>query len=423
MYILAVFFSVLNVFFCARQFAVTRKIRDFSFVIWMLMTYFSLIFLWSIFKKGEFYEGFSGRHVHYTDADYFLVSAFVFFSNVFLFAGYLIGRNIFINRQIDFDIGRSNFLADVFSIIFLVIFIIGFILFISTAYSMDYTDFVEYRGSNWGLVFLYSSSSLLCLSYLRRRYFLCAICVSAYIYFAVTLWVRSFFIFSLFPIFFMYVADMKNREKLIGGTFRKPLVMIALMALIGLGGYISYLKTGEIRLPEDDLADFMIQVVSRISNGAPSTGFDSLERFIFGFVSPLSGVVGFSPELNQDVQVYFASLIFGYEFTDAYFHYPSLWYSDAYSSFGWGGVFFGLIWGVWFSGLESLLRKNKMVFSLFLPFYIWNFYMVFRGAVGNSIVSVIYPFYINLLIFIVVSVAFSLLVGGGRKRITRLFDR
>lgn len=422
MYLISILLAIVNVAFCLTQVLYAKKKMNFSLFSWTFLSYFSVLLLVAVLRKSDFYEGYSGQYVTYSDMDYLNVTGFVLVANLMFALGYLIVSKIRILRLSiadqwlsEFKMAKENPFGKILLPIYGVYFLLGVILYAVTSMGMSYSEFVEYQGSNWGIVFLYASSPIICILWMRGNYVPAILASSVFVYFSINLQVRSFFIFSLFPIIFIYFFSNIKASNSFFVWLKKPAGIFSILSVLGLSLFIIFQKTGRFGLPEGTLVDSMIQVMHKLDSGAPGTGWDSTERFLYGFISPVLGFLNITPELNEDVQVYFASLIFGFSRADVYYHYPSLWYSDAYSSFGWLGIFFGLFWGGLFYVLEKIIRKNKVIFCLFLPFYIWIVYMVMRGAIGNSAAAISYPVYIGALSYIFVVMVIYLASGSGAK--------
>lgn len=419
MYFICLLLALINLIFCWSRVIGSHKNKRIFVFIWVMLLYFSILMIVSLHGELRFTEGFSGNVVEYSYRDVAYIYLFVLAGNFFIAVGQLLSEKTVKLSSFSFAvIGKRNVVAVTLTWVLLVLFLIGALLFYKQSQGIGYAGFVEYEGSNWGLVLLYSSSSLICILLMRGKYVAAAAVVSVFVYFAIVLQIRSFFIFSIFVVLSILYLKYWDGTLVVNGRRNgfKAIAFIILLLMLSINFVISYAKTGEFVFPESGLVNLMIHVIYKLSNGYELTGFDSIERFLYGLYKPIAAVVGYAPNLSEDVQVYFSRLVFGFESWDVFFHYPSLWYSDAYSSFGFWGVLFGLFWGYWFSTLEKIIRCNKVIFSLFLPLFLWNMYMVMRGAVGNSTAAISYAIYINLaLYFIGYFVAMSLASGNGKR--------
>lgn len=403
MYFICLLVALLNIYVCWSGLGVAQRAASLTVFIWAMLLYFALLMVVQIHGDMNFVEGFSGNFVTYTFVDVAKIYCFVLVANILLLTGQSVVQKL-AKPPVAPSIteGGRNQVISILIAILSGLFLLGAALFYLQSRGLGYSEFVEYEGSNWGLVFLYSASSLICFLLMRRRHVAVVMVVLVYIYFAVLLNIRSFFVFSIFIIFSMLYLRYAESDGYMGGNKKKVRfwagLFFALMLLINF--IIAFNKTGQVILPESGLVKLMIHVMYKLSNGYELTGLDSVERFMYGLYKPLAALVGYTPSLNEDVQVYFARLIFGFESWEGFYHYPSLWYADAYSSFGPFGVFMGFFWGGWFSITERLIRRNRIAFGLFLPLFLWNLYMVVRGAIGNSTAAISYSLYLNMSIFL-----------------------
>lgn len=413
--ILIAWFAVFaNIYLCITQIRRALRERSLSAFVWVFLCYFAVLSPFELILRSPFLEGYSGYERVFEDADYLRAMAFMFSANVCLALGYSLGGEGPGERLSNYAVSSRNHFYRMAMPLLLAAYVAGFFLFFKTAGGMGYTEFVEYQGSNWGLVLVYLSSPAICLLSMRKRYGLAAVMALPYVYFSVVLQVRSFFVFSLLPIVVIYYLD--NKPASLGLTLsRRGIGFFAVLVGLLLANFVvTQNKTGQISLPEQQLLRNFIQVSARIAEDGGFTGFDSTIRLLYGVIAPLGAIFNYQPALPDDVQVYFARLIFGASTLSGYFHYPSLWYADAYASFGWLGALVGLAIGGWLRVAEKAISFSKISFSLFLPFYIWNVYMILRGAMGNSVAAISYPLYMAALLYLLLIIA--LLVRGPISR-------
>lgn len=404
-----------NSYFCWSSMASAHAAGSLTALAWALLFYFSLLMIFQLHGGLTFTEGFTGYSVEYSYADIVWIYAFVLACNVSMRVGqHFASRALRVREFLSPEIKGQNVLVSLLSPVMLVLFLIGGVIYYFQGRNLGYSGFVEYEGSNWGLVLLYCSSSLICFYLLRGKYYVAAALVTVYVYFSFVLQIRSFFLFSVFVVIAVfYLKNIAASGSVFGGSRNARVSIIAaVLAMLAMNFAISYGKTGAIVLPESGLVGLMTHVIYKLSSGYPLTGLDSTERFLYGLYKPIAAVIGYAPNLSEDVQVYFARLIFGFESWDQFYHYPSLWYADAYSSLGYAGFLFGIVWGVWFVTIEKLIRQNKVLFCMFLPLFLWNMYMVMRGAVGNSTAAISFPIYINCLLYASAYLLGSVMVRG-----------
>jgi hypothetical protein len=398
--------SISNIGLCFWQIKISHKNKELTIISWLLMFYFSILLSIEIIENKIHKEGYSGFIVSYLPEDYLNVVLFVFCCNIMLAIGYSISRYLFKRekRSQPYQLEKTDATTKLLTNIYSIIFITALPIYFINSLGMSYTDFVTYKESNWGLVLLYVSASLISILFIQKKYNSSLFITLFFIYFAISSTVRSFYIFSIFPcVIIFYLNKNISGSSLSRLIFNKiSIILISLLA-------VTFTIIGDQReltevLPEQSLVKYLILIIYKISNGYSQTGFDSIQHFTYGAISPFAKFFGIEKPESLDVQEYFASLAFGYKTAIVFMHYPSLWYADAYSSFGWIGITFGIYWGLFLYTIEHMLRKNLISFSIFIPIFTWVVYLIMRGAIGISLQAISYPFYINLLIYYYVTI-------------------
>lgn len=414
-----------NIVLCIRELIKSHRRKELTVMVWLLILYFSIVTLYSINSTKEHYFGWTNRLMIISNDDHVEVALYMLVSNILLSLGYKIAR-LLIQLPMSpkgYYIAKNNEMANWLIIFYSALLLLGATLYYLTSAGMSYTDFVEYKGSNWGLVFLYVSASLIPILLLQKKTIPAILVAAIFVFFAVSLTIRSFFLYSLFTA----IATIYFAINTKGDNFRKflfkPQVLIIILTGVVFIGIISTKRESNEALPEQIVVDSMIALITIISNSEIYTDIDSIKHFLWGFIAPFSKSLGIEKPIAQDVQEYFAGLLFGYTNSDTFRHYPSLWYSDSYSSFGWYGILFGLVWAPLLYMFEYLIRTSKLALAIFMPVYIWFVYMLIRGAIGISFLAISYPTYINIAIYIFMPLFFMAIKGIDQKKYKMLSER
>jgi len=407
---MTVFIAVLNFLLSTIRLLYCAKNKRLMSVIWFLIAYFSFFFIPVSFESSiTHYRGFSGDSIIITKADIFKSILYVFiFNSLFFLTEWSVWKliRIKINRD-KWVFNRKNRYLRKLQFIYGLILIVSSIVYGITTQDHSYKDFIEYTGSNWGQVFLMASAPLLSISALRKQYLLAFLGVIPFVFFAVKLHVRSFALLSFIPIVIIYTLQAINDRGSNGLKKVKKLLfsMIMILSLIGLSSWIIASKRGDENFnilnvfPDSGMPYGTVMVMKLSDIHHVRTGFDSIYLYGLNLITPFRKVFQLPPPEIIDPPFVMSSLLDGIpKWWKNNLHYPTLWYSDAYLSFGMLGLFFSVFWGMVLVFWERLLMKNIFIFSLLIPYFSWHAYMLVRGAISGAVVPFSYSVYLVFLV-------------------------
>lgn len=391
-------------------------------IVWCLITYHSFFLLLLVIEGGFItFKGFSGVSVKIGEDIIGLVCIFVLVFNIIFCLVEVLAYKIFRPKAaISWDLPKKNKETLHIQIVLLGCLIGGGIFYWLNMQGLGYRDYVEYSGSNWAVVFLWASSPLITLLVLQRRYSLAIIAVLPFVIFAFYLHIRSFLLLSMIPaivvVFFQHIVGNSNASFIRKNT----LLAIFIVVLTLISSLIIKDKTGKeaFSLPDSELVYSMNLVFKAESREKLELGFNSLYLYGSNLMNPffkLGQIIGIIDRRSIiDTPVYMARIVNGVPLTSkVYFHYPTLWYSDAYISFGLHGLWLAFFWGVILVLLEIVMCRTPMYLALILPFYVWHNYMLVRGSIAGAAAPFSYAFYLSYLIFF-----FTSLITKDKKSLT-----
>lgn len=375
-------------------------------VVWLLIAYFSL-FLVLLAVNGPYgmYRGFIGERVTVKVETIQYVCEYVLIFNI-LFALSEIGVwKIFgLKRtQIEWRLSTQYPGLSILKMVFLGFLVGGTILYWFTMQGLGYRSYVEFKESNWPIVFLWASSPWIMLNVLQKKYFLGILGIIPFLFFAFYLDIRSFALLSLVPaaiiFYFQSIQETDGRRIKITRLLAKGFVIFGIF--VALSTAIMYKKSEDMSakggegLPDAGIVYGMGMAFEMTKRLDVYTGYNSLIKYSLNTINPFLRLFQIETPVIEDTPVYIAFLIDGVpKGWPVYFHYPTLWYADAYVSFGQWGVLLGLLWGLILSLWERLMLKHALLIGLFLPFYVWHAYMLVRGAIAGATVPFTYAIYV-----------------------------
>ncbi len=402
---MTVFIAVLNFLLSISRLLYCAKNKRLMSVIWFLIAYFSLFFIPVSFESSiTHYRGFSGDSIIITKSDIFKSILYVFIFNLLFFlTEWGLWKLIRIKRSRNkWIFNKKNIYLSKLQFIYGLMLIFGSITYGITTQDHSYKDFIEYKGSNWGQVFLMASAPLLSISALRKQYMLAFLGTIPFIFFAAKLHIRSFALLSFIPIVIIYIFQAINDRNSNGLKKVKKLLFATIMvlALIIFSSWIIASKRGDDNInilnvfPDSGMPYGTVMIMKLSDVHHVRTGFDSISLYGVNLITPFRKIFQLSPPEIIDPPFVMSSLLDGIpKWWKNNLHYPTLWYSDAYLSFGMLGLCFSVFWGVILIFWEKLLMKNIFIFSLLIPFYSWHAYMLVRGAISGAVVPFSYSVY------------------------------
>ncbi len=397
--------AIANSMFCLWRLYVAVKQGRLSAVVWTLAAYFSVLFI-PVVVGGPFdnHRGFTGetftikqKTIAFTV--YYVAAFHVLFAFTEAFAWKFIGIS---PVRIAWSLPRKHGGLFLIRGIFLVFLCAGGFLYWLKMRDLGYRDYVEYAGSNWPVIFLWASSPFITISMMQRRYWSAFFAGMPFMLFALMLHIRSFALLSLIPAaviaYFHLLTDNLHRHRLFTFTLKAGILLGLLLVL---SAVIIHQKGGKISLPDSEMPYGTAIVIEAMKLDGVYTGFNSLTIYGLNIINPLIRLLDIQRPRMVDSPVYMAFLIDGVpENSSVYFHYPTLWYGDAYVSFGTNGLMLAALWAIVLTGWEAIMLRYPARIALMLPFYMWHTYMLIRGAPGIATTPVSYAVYISMLIFI-----------------------
>lgn len=384
--------------------ATIRSARNHRLVTiaWLLVSYHAF-FLIVLAINGPFtqHKGYSGALVQIRAETIETVCWYVFMFNlIFALAeslAWIIARP---RIPLKWELPRRDVgLTRVMSILALC-WLFGGVLYFQKMHGHGYRDYVESAGKNWPVVFLWASSPIIAYLCLQKRYLLALSASLPFVALAFYLQIRSFLLLSVIPafivVYFQQVVQVRRR------LVRKGVTMLTMgLILCAISAIIIVRKTGGLMaLPDAGMVYGTCIVFDALERSPLSLGFNSLVIYATNVFNPFLKVLTllewWEPIRHIDTPVHLAHLVDGVPLTsNIYFHYPALWYADAFVSFGWYGLLLAIFWGVLVVLWEALMLRHALVLGLFLPFYSWHAYMVIRGATAGAAVPLSYAVYVS----------------------------
>lgn len=393
-------------------------------VVWILVVYFSF-FLVGLAIDGPFrqHRGFTGDVLLVKADTIRYVCSYVLTYNVLLAFGEIVTWRIFGLRRakIQWELNPRKTSLTPLLVVFLALLIGGATGYWLIMEGSGYRTYVESRASNWPLVFFWASSPFITISVLQKNYLRAVLASLPFLFFAIYLDVRSFALLSLIPaaiiFYFQALHKIKVRRRKAIPLLVKGVVISAV--LLALSAVVMHKKAGDMDtgnaggLPDAGMVYGMGMAFEMTNRIDEFTGYNSLIKYSLNAINPFLRLFNVEIPTIEDTPVHIAQLIDGVpKDYSAYLHYPALWYTDAYVSFGSGGVWLGLLWGILLSLWERLMLRRTLLIGLFLPFYTWHAYMLVRGAISIATV----PFMYSIYIVAAVALTFMLLSSKQRRR-------
>lgn len=397
---------LLNFLLCCWRLIATLRMKRLISGVWFLTSYFAIcMMVFGADTPIKHHANFSGSMWTIQLESIHSNIIFVLFFNTLLAVGEIV-TNFFMRRTVP-DIKHikpiQHALLERLNLIYGLMLVIGGCLYGIKMWGLGYSDYVEYKSSNWPAVIFLSSAPFITISFVLRRYLFGVLGVLFFIYFAISLQVRSFVLFSVMPAAVIIILiHFHGKSISIWNSFKRlgmPVMLILLLA--SFGAYLIYQRTGKLYLPESGLPIGMHIIMDKIRHGAATVEWNSFKVMLQGLAMPILKIFKIDFGVKFDTPAYFASIYEGFwGKTERYFHYPVLWYADAYAAFRDWGLLIGLFWGILLAVVERLVVQSLLTFCIFIPYYVWMAYFLVRGAIGNAFLSISYEVYLNLVMLV-----------------------
>lgn len=412
---------IISLAICMTRAAATLRSRRAISIVWILLSYFTIFcFPLSLETEIELTRGFDSAYFKISHLEIRKTLAFILCFNSTLLIGDLFFSKLLEPkvRTTNWNLDRDSSLVKYLLRILLCYWLVGSLWYYVHTRGLGYRDYVE--GTSWAAVFLWASSPAVVIAAFQRRWVLAAILCLPFMYFAVHLSVRSFALLSIVPLMVVVVFQGLGAEMVTPINFRKLTVRASLASVIVIGAsaLVGLWKPGVQIFPDSGMPYGAVQTISLANDFGMQLGFNSLLLYAENFVNPFLKLFQIDRESSTDTPVFIAGLLEGVPFDwPVYFHYPTLIWSDAYISFGWSGVWFGILWALILVCWDRLIGKHQVIAILTLPYFCWHGYMLVRGAIAVSSVPFAYAAYFSFFAFLLAKVIAQ--SEGRRESVTR----
>lgn len=395
--------TLLNLLFVVwRVFSTLRQKRLIA-VFWMLVAYFSLFMVFpAIGGSFTHRRGFSNDLLVVEESTIIYSACFVLLFNMLFAVAEATTWKLFgYKAYAQWSLGRKDLLVNSLRLAFGLSLAAGAALYWYKMRGLGYRGYVEYDASNWPSVFFSTGSVFITLSMMQRKFKAALLGTMSFLFFALYLHIRSFALSSLIPaviIFFYQLITNNNHKKHLNlkTIFSAGIIVIVLLAA---SNAVTYLKGSHEDFPDAGMPYGMNMVFQSTLRTGSTTGWTSLSKYSVNIAAPFYKLFGIPIPIVEDTPEFMARIIEGVpKGYRVYFHFPTLWYSDAFISFKKWGLWLAALWGVILSLQEAILGRNSLIMALMLPFYTWHAYMICRGATAIATAPISYCFYIVVII-------------------------
>jgi hypothetical protein len=377
--------SITNLLFATVMMVRAYRERRVLAFYWALTAYFGLAILFDM-TSAPFGSPYGLTPVVMTQEAIGRVSLFVLGCNLCFSVGSGLINALFPARtSAPFRISERDWNASGLIWFYLGLFFVGAAWYLPQIASYSYSDFVADNRTLLSKQTFMASMPLGPLAILRKRYWLAALPVAGTLFIVAVTHVRDPLLYSAFPIVLVTILSPWP----IPGRAKAALRVVGLLtatALVGIGGYIMFLRSNRVSLPEFDLTRGMYVVFEQVDKGVRKTGADSMEIALKSIFWPVyNRHIVDNYHIPDDPPYHIARITLEhvtYASLDA--HFPFLWYSDVYLSMGWIGMLQGLLWGALLAAWDTIVRRNPVVWAVNLPLLSWTVYMFNRGVVAGA---------------------------------------
>ena len=403
--VLAVFnlaLAVTRLYFCV-------KAARLMAIVWFLITYFMVFFIpVSVASPFTHERKFHGERIPIDQTDFLFALAYVAAFNLIFLVTELMCSHLFrvkgIGNSIDENLKRRFMPAVIAAMT--TMWLVSSVLYFYGTIGFTYHNYVESVVS-WPIVFFWASAPLASILALRKNYLVAAVVCLPYLYFASVLNVRSFALLTVIPVLVIFLAQQSLGVKSLSVKLTRMVwsmsiagglaLMISVVALTGKNA-----GANTQILPDSGMPFGTVIMLKLVEKYHISTGFDALELYSKNLINPFMRLFGVKPSATLDPPAVMAQLFEGYDKGDVsnYFHYPTLWYTDAYIAFGLAGLFMPILWGFVLAAWEKCITLNPGWLALFFPAWCWHAYMLVRGATSGAAMPFNYAVYFSFIVMI-----------------------
>lgn len=382
--------AVINIFISI--IGVKRAFHTKSMIIfvWLIIFYYSITSIVSLVSN-------------YYDVSYSVRLTYALNMTLCLFA-FLLSDYCF-NRKQYKQIDLKQF--ELFKPIVITIEIVFWISIVLTYFELRTQDYQTYTSSDgqagWAQI-LFQSTSCVLVYFLYKKSWLKVILASALVVGMVaSTGVRSLLYFALLPIVIYYINHYCHKVLNVK-DFIKVTLPMALLFIVAIY-IVNMLRFHEVRLPETELTNISLQVIS--NGGYDRQGFNSLLQYITGFVTPIINTLNsfgmniVNPRLLLSPSIPKLNDLCIAQYNAGEAHMPATIFHDLYMSFGYYGAIWGFVVFSWLKVLCDFLQKNiASIFALSSVFG-WHIYMLMRGACDGASSGISYSILICLVLYCV----------------------
>ena len=169
---MAIFVAILNFLLAATRFLFCVRGKRLLAGVWFLIAYFAFTAI-ILATNGGFsrFQPYSGDTIKISDATIEYLIYYIFAFNIIFLLAELVFWWLFGARGFrhDWRASPGSRVINRMNLIFFVVLIVGALYYGISSLQASYRDYVEFKGSNWGLVFLWAGAPVVTLLSLQKR--------------------------------------------------------------------------------------------------------------------------------------------------------------------------------------------------------------------------------------------------------------
>jgi hypothetical protein len=313
------------------------------------------------------------------------VSYYIFALNVMLMIGIKTGLKIVPKLNLEIKINSLKYILGVF-------YIWGAIFHLFNFHGKNYSDYVEYQGSDWGRVALNFGASLILIYIKEQKYLVACLLTSPFIYLAYQTGVRSYMLYSVIASIVYLILMEKNYLNKIFTSLFVVIISIILAAYFQINRSDSFVNS--MLLPEIGLIHMMLTLYTQFINGGFQVQSNTMGLLANSLLLPYTKIFG-AIETGIDNPIYIAEYLEGAELNDGFYHYPATWYGELFIGTYLDIIINCLMFGIIIGGLSKIV-KNETLKILLMPSIAWIYYMIMRGAPVIAFTGSSYVLWLNI---------------------------
>ena len=299
---------------------------------------------------------------------------------------------------------------------FVMLYALGVVGMLGASLGGDYRLYVEGQISGWAFGFFVAGSAYINMLAMRGRYLFAVIAALPYIFLSLYIGVRFFLLLGVIaPLVGVVLRHSTGGLQLTKSQEIKLALLV--MSVFGIQSLLLYMRADVYMMPEQLLVKGSLRIAGYAAQGGIGVSeFDSLTRFLLGIFTPFFNFFGVNNMFGSDSPIIFARILQGTSTGQGGFlHFPLIYVTESYATLGILGFVFSAVWSLIFALLRQLLCTSLFRVQVFLPVYLWVFYMWFRGAGAVAVSSISYGICALLIVFGFVSYYFRHQIGDARR--------